>query len=70
MNRDDFWNIVERVHCKSDEIMDRKCELLSSELERLSPSEIADWYRHFDDLLRESYSYDVWAAAYGLLPKN
>src|SRR4051794_10000818 len=64
MSREEFWEIVERVHYQSDGDMDKKCELLERELGRLHPSQIEAWNRHFWTLMNEEqYSYEMWGVA-------
>ena len=67
MSREEFWEIVERVHYQSDGDMDKKCELLERELGRLDPSQIEAWNQHFWSLMKEANSYEMWgvAAIYG-----
>jgi len=64
MTLDQFWDIVEKVHRDSGGDMDRKCELLESELRRLSLEEVRSFHRHFDDCEDRAYTWELWAAAY------
>jgi hypothetical protein len=64
MTLDQFWNIVERVHAASDGDMDRKCEMLDSELRRLSFEEVRSFHGHFHECYDRAYTWELWAAAY------
>jgi hypothetical protein len=64
MTRDDFWNIVEKVHRTANGNMDKKCALLDAELRRLPLEEVRSFHAHFDECEDRAYSWDLWAAAY------
>jgi hypothetical protein len=64
MTIDEFWDIVDRVHRASGGDMDRKCQLLQEDLEKLSIDEIYSFDSHFDDCDDKAYAWDLWAAAY------
>ncbi|MBZ0289117.1 MAG: DUF4240 domain-containing protein [Anaerolineae bacterium] len=64
MTLDEFWNLVDRVHIASNGDMSKKCDLLTEELEKLSPEEVLSFAHHFDDCEDITYTWDLWAAAY------
>ena len=64
MDEDRFWQIIDQVHQESGGAMERKCELLESELGKLSPEDLRDFIRHFDTLDSRAYTWSLWGAAY------
>ena len=64
MTLDQFWNIVEKVHRDSGGDMDKKCELLETELRRLPLTEVCSFHQHFDECEDRAYTWELWAAAY------
>ena len=61
MDRSEFWAIIGRttsLEARSDE----QAAALRSELDRLSPDQIAAFEATFDDLMRQSYSWSLWGA--------
>ena len=64
MEIDQFWNIVEKVHRASGGDMDKKCELLETELRALPLDEVVSFHRHFDECEDRAYTWELWAAAY------
>ena len=63
MSVDEFWDIVDRVHAASGGDMDRKCDLLRTELLRLPMEELKAFAEHFRTLYFDAYSWDLWGAA-------
>lgn len=61
--RDGFWNIIDHS-AASEANPDTQLADLRASLSRLSPSQIADFERIFDETMRQSYSWDLWGAAY------
>ena len=64
MNIEEFWQIVELVHQKSNGDMDAKCQFLGSELLRLTSIEIQSFDQHFTDCFYKAYTHDIWGAAF------
>ena len=64
MNRNEFWQIINSVHSKSDGDMDRKCELLKKRLDVLSENDLRDFMNHFDAADAAAYTWPLWGAAY------
>jgi len=63
MDRDAFWNIVDdaRSAAADDEEF---LEVIGARLRTLKPQELLEFERHFVELRAESYSWDLWGAAY------
>lgn len=64
MERSRFWEIIQ----KSKDYSNNDMEVQLVELERIlclfKSEEIISFYRVFQDLMNESYHFDLWAAAY------
>jgi len=60
---DRFWEIIERTR-SPDGDQERQMAALAAELSRLPPAEIEAFGAIFDRLLIESYSWNLWGAAY------
>lgn len=63
MDRERFWQIIERT-TPSEANTDAQVAALRKELDSLNPAEIAAFDATFDQIMRESYSWDLWGAAY------
>lgn len=61
-----FWGIIERTR-SADGDQDRQMAALAAELSRLPPTEIEAFGAVFDRLLTETYSWDLWGAAYVIM---
>jgi hypothetical protein len=59
MNIEEFWEIIEK-----GKDSDAPEEIISEELKKLPPSEIASYQEHFDTLFEQAYRWDLWGAAY------
>jgi hypothetical protein len=64
MDEGQFWDLVQRTHDAASNDMDRKCELLKSEVQKLSKSDAIDFATLFDTMMNRAYSYSLWGAAY------
>jgi hypothetical protein len=64
MTLDQFWSLVEKVHRASGGDMDKKCELLDTELRRLPLAEVRSFHDYFYECLDRAYTWELWAAAY------
>jgi hypothetical protein len=62
MDRDEFWQVIEDSRRGSD--LDAQIESLSERLASLAPSDIVDFERHLWTLMAESYTWELWGAAY------
>lgn len=63
LTRDDFWDVIDHS-AQFEADMDVQMMDLRASLSRLSPKQIADFERHFDETMKASYSWDLWGAAY------
>ena len=61
-----FWGIIERTR-SSDGDQDRQMAALAAELSKLPPAEIETFGAVFARLLTETYSWDLWGAAYVIM---
>lgn len=64
MTKDKFWELIQRSLHGSGGDIDRQAGVLKRELTALSPEEIVAFDAHVDACLKESYSHDLWGAAY------
>ena len=63
LTEDDFWKVIDysaRLEADSDA---QRADLRRS-LELLTPDQIADFERLFDEKMRQSYTWNLWGAAY------
>ena len=64
MDRKQFWSIVNAAQKESGGDFDRRYRILIEALSDLPPEDIIDFSDIYGELLRESYSWDLWDAAY------
>ncbi len=64
MNENEFWSIIERVINVSENDPDEKEEALMEEINKLSPEEIFEFAKLFDEKDTKAYRWDLWASAY------
>ncbi|EDY22346.1 WGR domain protein [Chthoniobacter flavus Ellin428] len=64
MTKDKFWELIQRSLDGSSGEIDEQADVLESELMDLSPEEIVSFGEHVEACLQESYSNDLWGAAY------
>lgn len=64
MDISEFWSLVESSKAASEGSFDRHAELLAEHLSALSPGEVIEFQRIFDELTDRAYSWDLWGAAY------
>jgi len=64
MDRTEFWSLVEAAKEESHGDGERQVEILGTMLEKQTPEDILAFDRIFWELMHESYSNDLWAAAY------
>ena len=64
MTKDQFWKIIQRSLDRSHGDTDRYAQDLKAGLIQLSPQEIIAFDHQVEECLRESYSRDLWGAAY------
>lgn len=59
-----FWKIIDTIHEKSGGDMDKKCQMLEEELNKLSLKEQTEFKTHFYKAYCKAYTWNLWAAAY------
>lgn len=59
-----FWQIVEKTKVKSGKDWASRPESLKSVLLELSPKEIIEFNKEYDNKLIDAYRWDLWGAAY------
>ncbi|SRR6266545_3588845 len=64
MTLDQFWGIIEKVHRKSGADIDKRFDLLETEVGNLSLAEVQSFDAHFTDCLDRAYTWELWGAAY------
>lgn len=64
MDEGQFWDLLQRTHDAAPSDMDRKCELLKAELQKLSRNDAIDFAFLFDTMMGRAYSWRLWGAAY------
>ncbi|MFG0333673.1 MAG: DUF4240 domain-containing protein [Maioricimonas sp. JB049] len=64
MDRDVFWKMVEQGREASAGDCEHQAEWIQRELEKLPPEAILDFQRHYSDMEAESYTWNLWGAAY------
>jgi hypothetical protein len=64
MDRSVFWGVIEDARAKSDGHGERLVEIVRSRLSRMPAAEIVAFRTIMDELLAESYTWELWAAAY------
>ena len=63
MDENTFWQIIQRVHNKSPN-MQRKCQLITEEVARLTKEDAVEFYHHFRVMMNKAYAWSLWDAAY------
>jgi Protein of unknown function (DUF4240) len=63
MNEEKFWRIISAT-TKMKRDPEQQCELLTEQLESLTPTEIASFELRFEELKSRIYNWDVWGATY------
>lgn len=63
MIADQFWRIIERAKDKTDD-SEQQVELILEALKLLTPEEIVEFDRLYDQFRFEAYRWDLWGAAY------
>lgn len=64
MNEEQFWQIIQKVHIDGLGDMDKKCELVSLEISKLSAQDAKQFQILFDEQMDKAYSWELWGAAY------
>lgn len=64
MNENEFWTLIEKSKKKSKNDFEKQLELLVSDLTKLTEGEIFEFDRIFNKYHVNSYTSELWAAAY------
>lgn len=64
MNENEFWSIIERAIKVSGNDPEEKEEALTNEINKLTPSEIFEFAKLFDEKDSKAYNWNLWGAAY------
>lgn len=64
MNETEFWAIIERAIQASENYPDEKEEALRKEVDALTPEQVFEFGKLFDEKDTLAYRWDLWAAAY------
>lgn len=64
MTQDQFWNLIASSKAASRGSFERQAKALGQELAKLSPEEIVEFQRIFDEHTDRAYTWDLWGAAY------
>jgi Protein of unknown function (DUF4240) len=64
MERSEFWRLVEGARKESEGDTEQQVELLHERLTELPAAEIVAFNRIMQELQNESYTWELWAAAY------
>ena len=62
MNRDEFWQLIDGSRCGPD--LDAQVAKLRKALSSSTPGDLVAFDQHLHSLLAESYSWNLWGAAY------
>ena len=63
LSKNEFWSLIDHSALLEADPEAQLADLRAS-LDRLSAEQIADFERIFDETMRQSYSWDLWGAAY------
>lgn len=64
MTETEFWKYIEDAHSDAGGDTEQQSELLIERLSLLPEAEIMEFERHFNAREKESYSWNLWGAAY------
>lgn len=64
MDQINFWRLIDETRAQSQGYCDRQMELLQRRLVALSPEDIVEFDAILHKLLRQTYTQDLWGAAY------
>lgn len=59
-----FWSLVDETRAAASGNLERQAELLRERLAQLAPDEIVEFDRLWRTRTAQSYTWDLWAAAY------
>lgn len=64
MQIDQFWQLVDTAKAKAGDDTEARVDALQSVLAGLPPAELQSFQDQYDQQIRASYRWDLWAAAY------
>ncbi len=64
MEEKQFWAIIDASRRKADGDQDEMLAAIRNRLKKLTPAEVADFQRHFDQKMHDAYDWNLWGAAY------
>ena len=64
MDTDRFWQFVETAKAQAGGDTEARVEALYAALGGLEPAELQSFQSRYDQLIADSYRWDLWAAAY------
>ena len=64
MNRSEFWEIITVARERSGRDCERQAAIVQEILASHLPDDIVDFSGILDELMSESYSWDLWGACY------
>lgn len=64
MHLDQFWQFIDAAKTKAGPDTEARVDALQSVLSGLSPADLQAFQDHYDQQIRASYRWDLWAAAY------
>lgn len=64
MNEQKFWQMIMQVHIGGMTDMDKKCELVKEEIQKLSKEDAEEFQKLFDQQMDKAYTWPLWGAAY------
>jgi hypothetical protein len=64
MNIESFWKIIDSAKEMAEQDVDARIDTLRTLLSHLTPAELQSFQNHYDEQIRVSYRWGLWAAAY------
>jgi hypothetical protein len=64
MDESQFWTVIESGGRNARNDLDRQLEAVRNKLQKLSPEEVGEFLRLFNQKLADAYTWDLWGAAY------
>jgi hypothetical protein len=64
MTLDQFWSMIEKIHCESGIDIDKRFELFETALEQLPLAEVQSFDAHFTACSHRAFAWGLWGAAY------
>ena len=64
MNKDEFWQLIDKAKGRAGSDLDARVEALRDALRQCTPAELQGFQNEYDRKIGESYRWDLWGAAY------